>query len=526
MAKMTKPSFLNFSKTELITLFALFFLAIVVRFFVIKNNAIYFFFDQSRDATVAYQITHGHPIKVQGPSASGTGDSVYHGVLYYYIIAPVYALAHDNPFYVSLFLGALTSLTIFPLYALAKSMSKSNTVGYLAAFLFAASFEAAQMGTWLSNPGIAVLTLTCFYFFVWRVFYQGQNKELPWLAFFLGLSNQSIIYSAYLWIILGLLYFFNQNKQVGEKALRISVKEAVISGAIYVITIGTMLVNQALLYKRGLFNPLTTLGSVDSLGKIPFLDLLQQIFALFLKNVQYAFYPTSAMLSVILCLFAFVLLKKYPATTRQFLTIWFLAPLALLLFVFRNGYHVMIGTTPLLYLVLALALNQIFKMKLGKLFSALIVIVLLVAQFAGGKAMLKKNEHLAGLQGGALLQNELDLIDKTYEMAHGKPFSYSSLTIPFGYDTTWAYLYHWYGLSKYGYSPTYFGPNQAGILGEEFMAESKTPAPLHFSIQEPTSGLPEVFIIKFGLDQQREAGTPSAQILFGALRLQVHDKGK
>ncbi|CAN5309152.1 hypothetical protein BH10PAT2_BH10PAT2_1410 [soil metagenome] len=521
--KMKQSHFWSFSRFELLSLLGLFFLAIFIRFLVIKNNNIFFFFDQSRDATSAYEITHGHPIKVQGPSASGTGDSVYHGVLYYYVIAPAYALGNGDPFFASMWLGILTSFTIFPLFLLAKSVSKSSQVGYLAAFLFAISFEAAQMGTWLSNPGIAVLTLTCFYLFIWRIFYEQRHQELPLLALFLGLCNQSIIYSAYLWIILGILYFFNQNRKVGEEPVQFSVKEVTIAIVVYAISISTMLVNQLLLYKHGLFNPFKTAASVGGLGQIPFLDLIKQIFELFLKNISYVFFPTNAILSIILLAVAFILLKKYSKDVSQFLWIWYLAPLALLLFIFRNGYHVMIGSSPMLYLLLALALHKIWEMKLGKVTAIGIMMFFIVSQLAGGKTLLTEKKHLAGLQEGTYLQDEMNLIDKTYEIAGGKPFSISSLTIPYGYDTTWAYLYHWYGLSKYGYLPSYVGSTQSGILGSEFLTEKSTTEAIHFSIQEPTQGLPEVFNMKFGLDQQALAGTPSAQILYGSLRLQVRD---
>ncbi len=522
--------FTNLAKTEILGLLVIFLLAIVVRFAVIKNNAVFFFFDQARDATAAYQITHGHPIKFQGPSASGTDDSVYHGVLYYYLIAPAYALGHGNPWVASLWLGILTSLTIFPLYLLAKAVSKSSLVGYLAAGLFAVSFETAQMGTWLSNPGFAVLTLTCFYLFVWRIFYEQHNEELPWLALFLGLSNQSIIYSAYLWIILGVLYFANQNKLVGGKVVRFSGKQWLFAAGVYLLSISTMLINQVLLLKHGLFHPAIFLQSMGSLGQMPFLDLLQQILNLFLKNIQFAFFSSSLVLSILVLIFSFWLLKKsissrMASMVRQFAVIWFLAPLALLLFVFRNGYHVMIGTTPLLYLIFAAALVQLSKMKLGKVIAVGVVALFLVSQFVGGRKQISKGQELAGLQTGTFLNNELALIDRSYAMAKGQPFSISTLTVPYGYNTTWAYLYHWYGQQKYGYLPTYVGPTQAGIPGGDFLNESKKADKLHFSIEESSQGLPQYFVNQFGDDQFKLAGNPSQEMLFGALRLQVRDLG-
>lgn len=517
---------LGFQINELLVLALFFFVSIFIRFLVIQHNQIFFFFDQSRDASTVYEMVHGHPIKVQGPSASGTSDSVYHGVLYYYLLIPGYLLGNGNPFYASLWLGVITSLTIFPLFLIAKKISGSSLTSYTAVGMFVFSFEATQMGTWLSNPGFAVLTITLFYLFLWKVFFQNETKHLMWLALFLGLTNQAVIYSAYLWLILAGVYFFNQNKLLGKEPVKFSWKEVGLAGLVYLASISTMIVNQLLLLKNGLFHPASTLQTAGGLGQLPFLSLLQEVFGLFLKNIQYAFIPTSTILSFLLLIFCFVTLKRRYSDDQKFLLIWFFAPLALLLFVFRNGYHVLIGLTPVLYVIFAMMLIQLSKMQIGKLIAGAVFCLFLLTQLLGGREILAKHSHIAGLQKGASLQQELELIDKTYQLAAGQPFSISTITIPYGYNTTWSYLYHWYGQKTYGYLPSYVGPTQSGILGGGFIKEQKQPDKLHFSIQEPTEGLPEVFVKQFGIDQQVLAGTPSAQILFGSLRLQVRDGKK
>ena len=70
------------SKQLLVFLFV-FFLAIFFRLLSIRDNKIYFWFDQARDANLSRQIIENKDLKIQGPSASGTNDTIYHGVLYY-----------------------------------------------------------------------------------------------------------------------------------------------------------------------------------------------------------------------------------------------------------------------------------------------------------------------------------------------------------------------------------------------------------------------------------------------------------
>ena len=58
-------------------------------------------------------------------------------------------------------------------------------------------------------------------------------------------------------------------------------------------------------------------------------------------------------------------------------------------------------------------------------------------------------------------------------------------------NTTWAYLYEFYGARKYGYLPKWDGRDQTGYLGN---IPEGTKAPFRFTIIEPGPGIPEIFI--------------------------------
>jgi hypothetical protein len=79
-----------FIRTPKFFLILMFLLAFFFRWNMIANQEIYFTYDQARDALTAQEIIEQRDLKIQGPSASGTHDSVYHGVAYYYVLAPLY----------------------------------------------------------------------------------------------------------------------------------------------------------------------------------------------------------------------------------------------------------------------------------------------------------------------------------------------------------------------------------------------------------------------------------------------------
>ena len=89
-------------------------------------------------------------------------------------------------------------------------------------------------------------------------------------------------------------------------------------------------------------------------------------------------------------------------------------------------------------------------------------------------------------QQGTNLAHQLSLIDYTYLKANKEDFTFSAFTNPNGYYITWAYLYDWYGQEKYGYKPTFVGPDQTGLFGEELLLrDDVSRAKIHFTITEP-----------------------------------------
>jgi len=507
---------MKINKKEIAVVFVLFIFSLFFRWNLVRDNHFLFYYDQARDAYFSRNIIENRDLKIQGPSASGTNDTVYHGVLYYYIIGPVYTLSKGNPAVVVFFLCLINSLTLIPIYLLAKNLFKNKTAGYLACFLYAFSADAAEIGSWLSNPALATLTIAWFYYFLWKIFFVGEKRYLGWLGLMLGLTNQSVIWSVYLIITVLICYGLRAKKE--KRWLLFNLKQFVSGLVIYFLTISSMLVTQFKLYNSGIFNlqilTESTKGLVNESAQV--VMTLKQ----YVEKISYALMPFWSTVSKICFMLALIwfINSKFRKNSKIFLMIWLLSPLCLF---FKNSYYVLIGILPGLYMIMAICLWQLRKYKLGRPF---VIILLSLFVFSNMMAVdrVRKQEfnHVSNIQTGAYLHQQLALIDKTYELAEDKQFSISSLTNPYKYNTTWAYLYNWYGKEKYGYIPYWFGSSQKGMPADNLLEKIESPKDFHFSIYEPDPGGIYIFIPEFDKEQTSWAGPVLNKYQFGSLKLE------
>jgi len=86
--------------------------------------------------------------------------------LYYYLIAPLYTFSGGDPRLVIFVLALLFSTSVIPVYLLTKSFSGSKLTAFFTALLFSISVDTASIGTWLSNPIMALFFIPFFY---WRI---------------------------------------------------------------------------------------------------------------------------------------------------------------------------------------------------------------------------------------------------------------------------------------------------------------------------------------------------------------------
>lgn len=498
-----------------IVLYILFFLiGSLYRLWLISDNNVLFWFDQARDATIVQEMIQEKDIKIQGPSASGTTDSVFHGVLYYYLIAPIYEIAGGNPQVVSGLLGIISMFTLIPIGELAWQISKSKYAFLITLFLFTFSTDSAQMGTWLSNPTIALFSIPAFFYYIYRVFWQGKSSKLWLVALFLGLSNQAIIFSVYLFGVLAIAWLINKQRDVH---INFSTRTLISTGITYVITISSMILTQLLMISRGIFNPFSVFNQLNNIGINPYGTIVGVITS-YSNIIGFSFFPTKPLLSILLFIgIIWFVSKQLPTNKLLFFLLFFFGPLILISWQYRDSYHTFIGITPILYVFTALFFVFIKdRVYLGKYIVLIILLLFTTTNIQKLMFSISSGQHPVAIQTGTTLKNKLELIDYTYSQASLEPFSISSFTSPYDYNTTWAYLYSWYGKNKYGYTPKFVGPTQVGIFGEKMLEEQEKPAPTHFVLQEPLGGIPIELLTSF-TEKQNSFSTLENKQSFGSM---------
>ena len=469
-------------KTTIFLVFLIFILAYFLRVLFLSKNSLTFGYDQARDAYVSQQILKGD-IKIQGPSASTPG--LYHGVLYYYILAPGYLLGHGSPIVAAYWMAFLSSLTVFVVFYLGYLFSKKIGVGLLASFLFAISFEATQYATWLSNPTLGILTVPIMYLGLWIWVYPTSPRLrgiAPVLAALgLGFSVQSEIFLAYHLIPL-CIWLFISRKTVTKKSL-------IAFGITFILSISTMIASEVKFGFRS-FGGISALalGSGENLAYAKSIGdylilYLNQIGRIFAFNSYPGNIGWGGTFVIVLAVYSLVRKDK----VGSFLATW----------LFAHIWVVTVGgtSTPFLMAGIGPAVGLIIAYYLYKFPKPLMFFILAIIIFGNISMILKENSKgstLFSIQKDMLLSKQIAAIDYTYGEAKGEPFSVNSLTSPLYINIVWTYLYKWYGFSKYGYLPSWHGRDQVGQL--DSLEKINKPDDTSFLIIEPLDGIPPQYL--------------------------------
>ena len=466
-------------------LFLIFGLAFFLRVMFLQNNALTFGYDQARDALVANQILSGD-IKIQGPPSSQPG--LFHGVLYYYFLAPAYYFGNGSPIFTAYYLAFFNSLTVFIVFLLAKLATKNLSaqagvkISLLSAFLFAISFESTQYATWLSNPTTAVFSVPLMYLGLWK-WINKSSKTGPILAAVgLGLSVQAEIFLIY-HIIPLLIWLVVYKKIITKKSL------ILFSGFLFT-TLFTLILCE---FKFGF----SSLGAIKSLatsgsGNLAYAKSVGDYLLLYLNQVGRIFafntYPGNigygGVAIIVLGIYSIVNYK--PKSYPVFLSIWLFSHLSVVTLGGTSTPFLMVGIGPAASLILGFYLFKLFNKNI--LVAILILLLILYGNLSYIFSQNKSGSTLFSIQKDMLLSKQIAAIDYTYKLADGKPFSINSLTSPLWINIVWTYLYKWYGIEKYGYAPLWHGKDQIGQL--DSLERIENPLEKSFLIIEPMAGIP------------------------------------
>lgn len=491
--------------------FLIFLVAIIIRFLYFPDN-VYFAFDQARDSFTSLEILKGD-FKLVGPP-SILSDKLFPGPLIFYLYAPVYLFFHNSPEAASALFRIWNAFGVFLVFAIG-SILFNKRVGIITAILFAFSYEQSQYSLFLSHQPLAVITVLLFY--LGLSLYLFQRK--PWGAILaavgLGLSIQfhyGYIFLAAVFITCLMLF---KNRIESFK-----IKWILLSFLIFVLTISTFILTEV---KYHFFLSLI-FDSISSNSLFSGLYPQETLFIInrFLHDSFLANYQFTPFLGL-----SFVFATMYFFYQRQlrdkgiFLTIWFVFGLSLYFFSGVPSYYYSAATSVSLLLFTSCLIDRLFFA--GKtLLNSLIIFVIIVNNLSSILTInpLGLNSDMV-IQPGMLTSSQKKALDYIYFQAQGQSFAVGGLTIPLSINTTWSYLFEWYGQDKYGYLPFWIGPAASGYAGNLKVITARTLLPKkQFLIIEPTTGIREGDKEKFFREEgyftkvieEKEFGTITVQL--------------
>lgn len=467
----------------LLLVFLIFLIANIVRFIYFPDN-VHFSFDQARDSYTSLEILKGD-IKLIGPP-SFLSNKIFPGPLIFYIYALIYLFFDKNPETVSAFFRIWNSFGVFLVFFIG-SILFNKRVGIIAAILFAFSYEQTQYSMFISHQPLAVISVLLFYLGLSLYFFQRKSWAIALTAVGLGSSIQ-FHYGYFFLIPVFIAYMIIFRKRFEF----LQIKWALLSFLIFIITAFTFVLTEL---KYHFLSNLVFRSSVSSVQFFSGLHFQKTLFIInrFLHDSFLANYQFTPLLGI-----AFIIATIYLFYQRQlrermvFLIIWFVSGLSLYFFSGVTSYYYSAATSVSLLLLSSYFLEKLFSG--GQiLISSLIILTIITNNLSSIFTINPRglNPDMV-IQPGMITSSQRKIMDYVYLQAKGKPFAVGALTIPLNVNTTWSYLFSWYGQSKYGYLPLWIGPTAVGYAGNLKVINARSQLPeKQFIIIEPTVGIRE-----------------------------------
>lgn len=464
--------------TSFTLLSLIFLLAVVLRFLYFPGN-VYLAYDQTRDLYSSLEILHGH-LKIIGPPSSAS-DQLYHGPLIYYIYALFNFFFNNNPEVISAFFRILNAGAIFLVFSIG-SLLFNRWVGLIGALLFAASYEQTQYALFLSHPSLAVITVLIFYLGLGLLIFKKDNRGFILTALGLGLSIQ------FHYVNLSLLGVLFLTPLLIKRDFRPDFKKIFLAGGILITTLSSFILAELKFNFKftNAFLKQFSLSSGPSGSRLHFKEL-GYVLERFIHDNFLLFNPLNLLIYLIL-IFGVTLIYKTDKQKGLFLALWFLMGLVPYLVSGSSSYYYNPAASVSLLLIFAYFLIWLYQKQ--KLLAGAFLIMVIASNIilVSGNNMGPNKDII--IQLGMLLGSEKEAIDYIYNQSNGGPFTVNAITVPLDVNTTWNYLFEWYGKDKYHYLPVWGGQAAAGYQGNLTVVTNRELLPKkRFTIIESTVGI-------------------------------------
>lgn len=467
-------------KRYVLLLTGIFLAALLIRFLYFPEN-VYFGFDQARDAFATKEILGGH-LKIVGPPTSLPG--LFHGPLYYYLYAPFYFLGGGDPGVVQAFIRVVNALGVFLVFIIAAVIFNSE-VGIIAAILYAFSFSQTQFAIYFNHPSFAVISVMIFYLGLALLIFKKNKWGLSISLVGLGLSIQFEFVLTYL-----IAYFFFITFIFRKRLPKFSKLLLVKNVAIFLVIISSFIIEE-IKFRNLNLHELLNQNNQDSTYNLA--DKIRGVLVSFITDNLFSVEKLAIPIFFFLIIAGvFYASRKKVKSEILFLSLWLSGGVLVYLFDKSTtpSYFYSVGATVSILIFAAFLLKELSK-------RSAISFALIVAIIISSNILLITTQNPKGplpninVQIGMLLPDELEAIDYMYKKADGQPFAIDSLSMPFSINTTWSYLFEWYGQNKYHYLPVWGNKAADGYPGNIKVISSKSTLPIkRFLIIEPLRGIP------------------------------------
>lgn len=423
----------------------------------IEGYNLVFDYDQYEDQFYTYTIAVDKNPAIIGRAVYGD-PKLHHGVFYYYYNLPPFLLSGGNPLasaYWNIFFNALVAIILF---ILAKLIFKKNLPALIAAVIAASSFEFIKFSNWLTIDTVAIFLVPLFFLGLWCYYEKkGWGLCLSFLA--LGLSIQTDLSFIYLILILIIFWITLRPKIPTLKLFLLSMLS-------FLVTTSTLILTEIKLNFAGIKTLLNFSVFFDEASRLSYAQRLNFFFEDFVTNftnnllLQRPDLGIYLTLSILLSILYLLYSKKIPDKEKRgihFLLLYLFAPVVTLLIGYHDKPWFLIGLPPAIALVSGYVVS--------KLNIYLMIPILFLIIGTNTNIILQRPNEAYTLfadiyDSTSFLKFQLQVVNYTYQQAKGETFAINAVTYPLYYNGMWAYLYNWYGKSKFGYLPGWLGGDQ------------------------------------------------------------------
>jgi hypothetical protein len=459
-------------------------------------------------------------LRLVGPTTLIEG--LFHGPLYYYIFAPIYFLSQGNPEWVSAFLRIFNSLGVVTVFMIGLILFGRKTA-FLAAFLYAVSFEQTQFAIYLNHPSLSIQAVLVSYLGLALLIFKKKWWGLLIAMIGLGLSIQLEFPLIYLivsfLIIIGVLGLW------GKEMPKVTLKQFLISGGAFSLVVSSYILAEIKFHFRGVQTLIH--GVLFPSGVKEQIDIGHNLVLIASRYISDSinFYSPGLVGLIIFFISLYLIWKKLELKKTVFLMIWFGVGLV--------PYIKNTASIPLYYYsggasVAAIIFVSFIIIKLSQKYLWISIILIGLIVYSNMIQIQKFNPYgtipSINVQSGMLWSDQKKVVDYMYQNSQGQPFAVNALSVPINVNMVWSYVIEQSGQKKYGYLPVWGGDAAEGYSGHLKVEKARSILPTkQFLILEPTRGIEQYMIDDF-LNQENLFTKSVEEKQFGLIKVQIREK--